>query len=552
MPKVDEIFGGKIIDSAVYSLGSDIRRFLILLGVYWIYTLLKDWIRDYDFYLSQKFSNYNNINKRSIQFRRYLMFDPQRYEQKEFIKMKNTIDWNLWKIAEDSFDTILYSGLDLLSCAFVGIVLMFYSPCAVIFLILSTLPKIVSDLKFGKMVWNIWDSKGDEKIKYHRYIDSLYADKVDRFQEMKVFGYGKFLLDKSVETAKIFMDSVLKNEKKRFNFMLLVRFFQSIFYVTAMYFICLLLVNKSITVGTFYVVLGFATSFSYSFASAVKNFSQLGADYDLYYSFYKFFHLKNEIESGTVRVEAKAPEIEFKDVWFKYPKTKKWIFRGINFRLKSDEDVALVGKNGAGKSTLIKLILRTYDPQKGEILVNGTNLKELDLDSYYKLIGFLSQDFDKPEIPVEENIFLGDTEHELDESRVVEAAKLAKADEFINEYEHKYKTWLTREMDGGIAPSGGQWQRLAIARAFYRDPKFIILDEPTSAIDAIAEEEIFNNIQNYAEDKTVLIISHRFATVKKAKRIIVIDNGEIVEQGTHAELMNKDGLYKKMVEKQSH
>jgi ATP-binding cassette subfamily B protein len=190
--------------------------------------------------------------------------------------------------------------------------------------------------------------------------------------------------------------------------------------------------------------------------------------------------------------------------------------------------------------------LRIYDPNKGDILINGINIKELDLDDYYKKIGILSQSFNQLGIPAKDNICIGDVSKKESREEIENAAKQADIHDVIVKLPSGYDTFLSREIKGGVQLSGGQWQKLAIARAFYRDAKLLILDEPTSAVDALSEEKIFDNIRENAKNKTTLIVSHRFATVRKAKRIIVIDNGKIVEDGNHEALMKMDGLYANM------
>ncbi len=233
------------------------------------------------------------------------------------------------------------------------------------------------------------------------------------------------------------------------------------------------------------------------------------------------------------------------------PKLKKWVLKDISFELKNDEDLALVGENGAGKTTIMKLILKVYSPSEGKIYVNDIPLNDIDFNSLYKRVGFLSQRFNKPKITVGENIYIGDTSQKYSLKNIKKSAQLAMADSFIQKYPKKYETYMSKEVENGTIPSGGQRQRIAIARIFHKNPSLLILDEPTSAIDALAEEEIFNNIHQNSEGKTVIIVSHRFATVKKAKRILVLKDGKIVEDGDHNSLIKTGGLYKEMYEAQS-
>ena len=198
---------------------------------------------------------------------------------------------------------------------------------------------------------------------------------------------------------------------------------------------------------------------------------------------------------------------------------------------------------------MIKLLLRIYDPQKGKILINGVNIKKLNLDEYYKLVGILSQTFNRFNISASDNIFIGDVTNTNKED-IVTAAKKSDIHSTIQKLPKKYNTFISREVKDGTEFSGGEWQKLAMARAFFRDAKFLILDEPTSAVDSISEEKIFENFRENSKHKTTLIVSHRFATVRNANRILVIDKGRIAEDGPHKELMKQKGLYSEMYSKQ--
>jgi ATP-binding cassette subfamily B protein len=213
--------------------------------------------------------------------------------------------------------------------------------------------------------------------------------------------------------------------------------------------------------------------------------------------------------------------------------------------------VALVGENGAGKSTLIKLLLRFYRPTSGQILINGIDLQDMAIESWYKQLATLIQDFNQYPLTIAENIEIGRSSQKANIKLLKRAAKFGNVDQQVAGYEHGWETVLDSSFKKGVEPSGGQWQRVALARAFYRGAEMIILDEPTSAIDAKAEYDIFNNIFLHYKDKTALIVSHRFSTVRRANRIIVLDHGKIIEEGSHHQLMKKEGLYHDMFSKQA-
>ncbi len=261
---------------------------------------------------------------------------------------------------------------------------------------------------------------------------------------------------------------------------------------------------------------------------------------------YNFFNLKPVVADGDIKIPRleEAPRIEVKNISFHYPNDEENIFENFSLKIKSGEKIAIVGENGAGKTTLVKLLARIYDPQEGGIFVNDTNLKDIKLDDWYKNIGVLFQDYNfYGHLNAEENIYLGKSVKKLDKEKMIEAAKNADAHDFIKKYKDGYKTILSERFQGGIRPSNGQRQKIAIARFFYRNAPVAIFDEPTSAIDAESEYRIFNRIYDFFENKTVVIISHRFSTVRNADRIIVLHDGKIVEDGTHEKLMQNKGRY---------
>ena len=245
----------------------------------------------------------------------------------------------------------------------------------------------------------------------------------------------------------------------------------------------------------------------------------------------------------------KVPSIEFKNVSFTYPNTKKEILRNVSFKLSPKEKMALIGVNGAGKTTITKLLLRFYDPTEGRILIDGMDLRKIDLNSWYKKLAIISQDFHRYPLTVSENVSF-DLSKGGDNKKILSALNDAQAG-FVKELPSKEQTKLTRHFKDSVELSGGQWQKIALARAFYRQSPILILDEPTSAIDARAEVEIFHRLWKRQAQKGAIVISHRFSTVREADNIVVIDRGKIIEQGTHTELMKNKGVYHELFTKQA-
>ena len=246
----------------------------------------------------------------------------------------------------------------------------------------------------------------------------------------------------------------------------------------------------------------------------------------------------------TVKRESTKHTIEFVNVSFRYPGCERFVLQNISFTINPGETVTLVGLNGAGKTTLIKLLTRLYDPTEGEILLDGKNLKEYDVKSLYETFGIIFQDFGKYAVSVEENIRFGDINKEKTTEQMEFAAKQSTAADFIKNLPDGYNTPLMRIFEAnGLELSIGQWQKLAIARAFYADSDIIILDEPTASLDPMAEQEIFNQFDQLRNDKTTIFVSHRLSSATIADRILVLENGCLVEQGNHQELLALQGKY---------
>ena len=234
---------------------------------------------------------------------------------------------------------------------------------------------------------------------------------------------------------------------------------------------------------------------------------------------------------------------EFRDVGFRYPGSEQWAVRHLSFRIAPGERVALVGENGAGKTTLVKLLARLYDPDEGCVFLDGVDLRDYDLDSLRRNIGVIFQDFVRYEFVLRENIAISQVDELDDEAKIREAARRSLADAVAARLAKGYDQMLGRRFDGGVELSGGEWQKVALARAYMREAQVLILDEPTAALDARAEYEVFLRFAELTRGRMAVLISHRFSTVRMADRILVLQGGQLVDQGTHDELLARGGLY---------
>jgi len=269
---------------------------------------------------------------------------------------------------------------------------------------------------------------------------------------------------------------------------------------------------------------------------------------------FEFFEMEPSIRSLPSALPAPRPirsGFEFRNVSFVYPGTERRVLNGLNFHLRPGERVALIGENGQGKTTIVKLITRLYDPTEGQVLLDGIDLREYDLEDLYREIGVIFQDFMRYEMTARENIAVGKIDEIENKPLLEQAAHKSLADEVVAKLGARYEQMLGRRFEGGVDLSGGEWQKIALARAYLRDAQLLVLDEPTAALDARSEYQVFQRFAELTAGKMALFISHRFSTVRMADRIVVLENGNIAEEGTHEKLTRMGGRYAELFELQA-
>lgn len=421
-------------------------------------------------------------------------------------------------------------------------------------ILIATIPSYLAWDKFRIKTWPYYVEKRSLVTRVTQYIKNLLSSD-STSKESIIFKTGNTLLSKISKEQKSYYREFGKANDPWAYKILFARVIQFGAFVYTQYFNLTRVFQGLLSVGQFALVFQQSLNLAFSAEEILNQYSSISARNKYLDKYFDFLNTSKTITSPLSPIAIpKSPIphiIEFKNISFKYPQSERFILKNFTLTIKSGEKIALVGENGAGKTTLIKLLLRFYDVTEGEILINGLNIKDVDLDEWHKSLGALFQDFIKYQFTFKENVYLGDLAKTNQEKYLKDAIEKSGASKYLDDLPNGINQVVGKMFEGGVDLSGGQWQKLALARAFFRDAPILILDEPTSAIDAKAEYEIFQKAQELQKDKTVVIISHRFSTVRQADRILVLSQGKIIEEGSHEVLMKKNGLYAELFEIQA-
>lgn len=548
-------FGSRVIGSLfgyLSNTGSSKEQIFIYLGLSVLFGVIEQtsW-RMLQYFENRAFLKWNTWLAPSFNAK-LASLDIQRFEDSEFNKLINKVlqDYG-WKPSNFAFKmlNLLHGTLRIIS---VAALLIGFAAWMLPVLLLAVIPSLLVESRQSKIKWNIWQLKGDASRRYYKM--SYLMEQKQSIMELRIFGLNSHFIKLMSGMLDEFNTSQRKALDKFITPAVLTRIFEGVLVGLLELWLIVGVVGRKFGIEQYSFYAGTIQQFNSSVGLVMNTLSQL-YEFNLYMTdYFTLMDTPSLIPAPTKPVtlpQGTLPRIELRSVSFKYPTSKRYVFKDLSLVIEPGERVALVGENGVGKSTLIKLLLRYYDVTSGQILIDGTDIKELDLDSWYRCIGVLFQEFNHYPFSIGENVALGAIDREKDDAMVQQAAGLSGLTDTVKDYRFGYDTILDNSFDDGVEPSGGQWQRVALARAFYRKAPILILDEPTAAIDAKAEYEIFNNIFKEHADRTAIIVSHRFSTVRKADRILVFDNGKIVETGTHTELMKSNGLYNEMFSKQA-
>ena len=430
--------------------------------------------------------------------------------------------------------------------------ILFFSPWILLALVACVVPAFLGETHFAFMGYslNFRQTPAKREMEYLRVL----GGSKESAKELKLFGLAPFLVGRYTRLSNELHSQTVGLAKRKLIIGGLLSLLGTLGYYGSYAYVIYETVAGVLTIGALYFLTGAIAGASTNIQAVFATFSTI-ADQALFVTdLLDFFAMKPTVSSKPGALLVPRPirvGFEFRNVSFAYPGQTRLILSDINFHLRRDERVALVGENGQGKTTIVKLLTRLYDPTAGQILLDGKDLREYDLEDLWKEIGVIFQDFMRYDMTAAENIAIGKIEERENTFRLRSAAQKSLAEQVIRKLPKSYEQILGRRFEGGVDLSGGEWQKIALARAYLREAQLLILDEPTAALDAKSEHEVFQRFAELTLGKMALLISHRFSTVKMADRILVLEAGQIAEEGSHEQLLLRRGRYAEMFELQA-
>ncbi len=518
--------------------------FMVIIALPSILMVFQNFCNKIFFYKINQYFDNKIINKT-------VEVDPQLHEDKNYTNLVNKVNDKGVYVLGNFYENFWALVLNLITLAISAVTLYHFSKMSMVIMIFTTLPTLFVQISYGRSSWFIWGNEVDTEKRKKYWAYRRYFQEFSTYIELKLTEAREyFRLFRSNFLEEVYVKQ-LKNEKNLRSSGFVSELIAQAGILAIFIILFKKVLNNQLQVGSFIFVLSVVLTFTATLVFTFKILSSLYPDYMYIKDLYEFLNVEPKIKNtGNIMLTNVPPVIEFRNVSFAYPGTNKIILKNFSLTIKAGDKVAIIGLNGAGKTTFVKLLCRFYDATDGEILLNGINIKEYDIESWYKNMGVLFQEYGKYHIPLEDLVSLGRYTGTIDHKKLLNSLKITEAD-FVKSLPHKEKTQLGKEYTDGVDISVGQWQKLAIARMFYRDPSVMVLDEPTSSIDAEAEAKIFETIEKFSKDKTVIMISHRFSTVRNANTIAVIKEGLLHEYGTHEQLIKNNNEYARLFNMQA-
>ncbi len=430
--------------------------------------------------------------------------------------------------------------------------ILFFSPWLLLLLVVCVVPAFIGESHFAFLGYALafFQTPVKRQLDYLRFLGTSK----DSAKELKLFGLNGFLTERFTHLSDQVYYQNVSLARRRLAGTSLLSVVTTLGYYGAYVYIIFQTVSGRMSVGTLTFLTGAIAGASTNLQMVFSTFSGI-ADQSLFLTdLLEFFSLRPVVRSKSNALPVPRPiraGIEFRNVSFAYPGTSRLVLRNLNLRIEPAERIALIGENGEGKTTIVKLITRLYDPVEGSVLVDGVDLREYDLEDYSSQIAVIFQDFMRYDMTAQENIAVGQVAERNHHERIEQAARKSLAHDVIAKLPHTYGQMLGRRFEMGVDLSGGEWQKVALARAYLREAQLLILDEPTASLDAKSEHEVFQRFAELTTGRMALLISHRFSTVKMADRIIVLEKGQITEEGRHEQLIARGGRYAEMFELQA-
>jgi ATP-binding cassette subfamily B protein len=444
---------------------------------------------------------------------------------------------------------LLQQSITLISLS-LGVLL--YSPLLFLLMAFAVTPAFFGESHFALLGYALAYSL----TPLRRELDYLrdLGTKKESAKELKIFGLGGYLGDRFSAVNDEVIGRNRRLATRRLRVSALFAMIGALGYYATYALLVIRTIRGTLSIGDLTFLAGALAGCSSQIQAVFSTFTGI-ADQALFLTdLFQFFAMQPKIRSKAGAIPAPRPirdGFEFRGVCFAYPQTERNVIDHLNLRIEAGERIAIVGENGQGKTTLIKLMTRLYEPNAGQILLDGVDLREYDIADLHREIGVIFQDYMRYDLTVRENVAVGRIERRDDDARIIEAARRSGALEVLRRLPHGLDQMLGRRFADGLDLSGGEWQKFATARAYIRDAQVLILDEPTASLDAISEYETFRNFAELTAGKTSILISHRFSTVRMSDRIIVLEGGAIREEGTHHQLLARGGRYASMFELQA-